>query len=89
MSEAITPQLYGIRGVLTGMEVAGGPQEAPNLKGLSRKTLTLTEGQEGVSKEVMKECFWQGGKSFCKGPGVGESIPRQIYHKQPGTMLVL
>ena len=30
MSEAITPWLYGIRDVLTGMEVAGGPQEAPN-----------------------------------------------------------
>ena len=33
MSEAITPQLYRIRGVLTGMEVAGGHQEAPNLTG--------------------------------------------------------
>lgn len=33
MSEAITPQLYQIRGMLTGMEVAGGPQEAPNLTG--------------------------------------------------------
>lgn len=36
----------------------------------------------------MNEFYWQG-KSLCKGPGVGECIPGQIHHRQPGTVLVL
>ena len=44
MSEAITPQLYQIRGMLTGMEVAGGPQEAPNLTGAAGKACAKAQG---------------------------------------------
>lgn len=68
----------------------GAHRRPLTLQGLSRKTLTLTEDQEGVrnSKEEMKECLCSGEKLVQRPRGRRE-YPGQIYHKQPGTVLVL